>query len=445
MRIKNKIALYLLGKKEGFDMKTLKDFVARTQHWTIEQWRTYHNEHIPALIKQAYTNVPFYRQWFDAAGIKPEDIRTVDDLEKIPIVRKSDLIAHGADFRAINASEYAMIHHHTGGTTGTPCAYDMDRYSWALNWALKMRTFEWGGYTYGEDELGVMAGGSLIPGARGGWKNRLWRYVNNYYSMPASHLTIEILEQYYNYLKNNQVRFLRGYPSALTTLAEYIREHHGTLPMQAVFTTAEMLLPHQRIIMEEAFQCKLFDTYGCGDGMGHATECEVHGELHVCEECSILQIVDENGKEVHDGEEGEIVLTALYNYGFPFIRYAPGDRAVKSEKKCECGRETKMIRVLNGRSSDNFKLANGKIINALSLPFEELTDEVAQFQIVQEALDKVELLLVPKNEILPQRIKDFESLLAYHCGEGIQVMVRIVDHIELPHSGKLRYVISKVQ
>lgn len=426
-------------------MKTLKDFVARTQHWTIEQWRTYHNEHIPALIKQAYTNVPFYRQWFDAAGIKPEDIRTVDDLEKIPIVRKSDLIAHGADFRAINASEYAMIHHHTGGTTGTPCAYDMDRYSWALNWALKMRTFEWGGYTYGEDELGVMAGGSLIPGARGGWKNRLWRYVNNYYSMPASHLTIEILEQYYNYLKNNQVRFLRGYPSALTTLAEYIREHHGTLPMQAVFTTAEMLLPHQRIIMEEAFQCKLFDTYGCGDGMGHATECEVHGELHVCEECSILQIVDENGKEVHDGEEGEIVLTALYNYGFPFIRYAPGDRAVKSEKKCECGRETKMIRVLNGRSSDNFKLANGKIINALSLPFEELTDEVAQFQIVQEALDKVELLLVPKNEILPQRIKDFESLLAYHCGEGIQVMVRIVDHIELPHSGKLRYVISKVQ
>ena len=445
MRIKNKIALYLLGKKEGFDMKTLKDFVARTQHWTIEQWRTYHNEHIPPLIKQAYTNVPFYRQWFDAAGIKPEDIQTVDDLEKIPIVRKPDLIAHGADFCAINASEYAMIHHHTGGTTGTPCAYDMDRYSWALNWALKMRTFEWGGYTYGEDELGVMAGGSLIPGACGGWKNRLWRYVNNYYSMPASHLTIEILEQYYNYLKNNQVRFLRGYPSALTTLAEYIQEHHGTLPMQAVFTTAEMLLPHQRKIMEEAFQCKLFDTYGCGDGMGHATECEVHGELHVCEECSILQIVDENGKEVHDGEEGEIVLTALYHYGFPFIRYAPGDRAVKSEKKCECGRETKMIRVLNGRSSDNFKLANGKIINALSLPFEELTDEVAQFQIVQEALDKVELLLVPKNEIPPQRIKDFESLLAYHCGEGIQVIVRIVDHIELPHSGKLRYVISKVQ
>ena len=443
--IKHKLALYLLGKKEGFDMNQLKLFVQKSQYWTLEQWRTYHNEHIPALIQQAYNNVPFYRQWFDTAGIKPEDIRTVDDLIKIPIVRKADLIAHGADFRAKNASNYAMEPHHTGGTSGTPCAYDMDRYSWALNWALKMRTFEWGGYTYGEDELGVMAGGSLIPGARGDWKNRLWQFVNNYHLMPATHLTDEMLGQHYNYLINNHVRFLRGYPSTLIILAEYVREHYGILPMQAVFTTAEMLLPHQRKIMEEVFQCKLFDTYGCGDGMGHATECEVHGELHVCEECSIMQIVDMQGREVHDGEEGEIVLTALYNFGFPFIRYAPGDRAVKSEKKCACGRETKMIRVLNGRSSDNFKLANGKIINALSLPIEELTDEVAKFQIVQEAVDRVELLIVPKGKIQPQRVKNLESLLAYHCGDGIQVAVRIVDHIETPHSGKLRYVISKVQ
>lgn len=425
-------------------MNALKDFVTQTQHWTSEQWRIYHNEHIPALIQQAYNNVPFYRQWFDAAGIKPEDIRTVDDLIKIPIVRKADLIAHGADFRAENASEYAMIHHHTGGTTGTPCAYDMDRYSWALNWALKMRTFEWGGFTYGDNTLGVMAGGSLVPGKRGGWKNRLWQYVNNYYTLPVTHMTDEILEGYYQNLKRRHVQFMRGYPSTLIVLAEYVRAHHGTLPMQAVFTTAEMLLPHQRKIMEEVFACKLFDTYGCGDGMGHATECEVHSELHVCEECSIMQIVDEDGHEVKDGEEGEIVLTALYNYGFPFIRYAPGDRAVKSEKKCACGRETKMIRVLNGRSSDNFKLANGKILNGLSLPFEEMTEEVKQFQIVQEAKDKVTLLLVPLGKITEKRLADLKTLLEYHCGEGIEVDVKVVEHIELPTSGKMRYVISKM-
>ena len=179
--------------------------------------------------------------------------------------------------------------------------------------------------------------------------------------------------------------------------------------------------------------------------MGHATECEKHGELHVCEECSIMQIVDKNGKEVKDGEEGEIVLTALYNYGFPFIRYAPGDRAVKSERKCACGRETKMIRVLNGRSSDNFKLANGKILNAFSLPIEELTGEIRQFQVVQEAKDRVSLLIIPKGTMSDERIKGLQTLLEYHCGEGIKVDVHVVEHIELPVSGKRRFVVSKVK
>ncbi len=443
--IKSKLALFLLGKKEGFDMGKLVKFVRQSQYWTKEQWAEYHNARIPALIEQAYAHSPFYKQWFDTAGLKPEDIRTVEDLEKIPIVRKKDLITHGAEFRTDNAGEYAMIHHHTGGTTGTPCAYDMDRYSWALNWALKMRTFEWGGFTYGDDKLGVMAGGSLNPGKNAGWKNKLWRYVNNYYSMPITQMTDEILEEYYWHLKKKNVRFLRGYPSTLMVLAEYVHEHHGTLPMKAVFTTAEMLLPHQRKVMEEVFECKLFDTYGCGDGMGHATECEEHGELHVCEECSVMQIVDKDGKEVHDGEEGEIVLTALYNFGFPFIRYAPGDMAVKSEKKCACGRDTKMIRVLNGRVADNFKLANGKILSAFSLPFEELTDEVKQFQIVQEARERVELRVVPLKKISENRLADLKALLEYHCGEGIEVSVKVVEQIEMPHSGKRRYVISKIQ
>ena len=442
--LKHKFALYLLGKKDGFDMTKMRNFVMESQYWTKEQRDAYHNELIYPLIKHAYTNVPFYKQWLDNANLKPEDIRTVEDLYKIPIVRKKELVKYNQDFHAANFDDYVMVHHHTGGTTGTPCAYYMDRYSWALDWALKMRTFEWGGFTYGDDRIAVMAGGSLIPGKRGGWKNRLWQYINNYYPMPATHLTPDIMEQHYRYIKSINIRFMRGYPSAISIFAEYIRDNHGTLPLQAVFTTAEMLLPHQRKLIEQVFLCKPFDTYGCGDGMACATECAEHGELHISEECSIMQIVDKNGKEVKDGEEGEIVLTALYNYGFPFIRYAPGDMAIKSERKCACGRETKMIRLLNGRTSDNFKLANGKILNAFSLPIEALTEEIAQFQVVQEALNKVTLLIIPRGTISKQRLEDLKILLEYHCGEGINVDVKVVDSIEVPSSGKRRFIVSKV-
>lgn len=443
--IKSKLALFLLGKKEGFNMSAMRRFVHETESWSQSDWTKYHNEHIPALIEHTYAHVPFYRQLWDKAGINPSEIHTVADLEKLPIVRKHDLIAHLEKFKADDIASYPMIHHHTGGTTGTPCAYYMDRYSWALNWALKMQTFVWAGYHYGEDTLGVMAGGSLTPGKKAGWKHQLWRYVNNYYSMPVTQLTDEKLDEYYQHLKTHHINFLRGYPSTIYTLAEYIDRVYGTLPMQAVFTTAEMLLPHQRTLMEKVFACHLYDTYGCGDGMGHATECDAHGELHVMEHCSVMQIVDSKGNEVGDGDEGEIVLTDLYNFGFPFIRYAPGDRAIKSTKKCACGRQTKMIRTLLGRTADNFKLANGRVLSAFSLPFEELTGEVKQFQVVQEKVDRVVLLLVPKVEISIDRQNELKELLQFHCGDGIEVEVQVVDHIELPSSGKTRYIVTKVK
>ena len=442
--IKSKIALYLLGKKEGFDMNKLCNFVRQTENWTEFQWAEYHNKHIRCLLEHTYKHVPFYQRLMHEAGVSPDNVLSVKDLDKLPVIRKSDLIEHFEEFRADNIDDFHMIHHHTGGTTGTPCAYYMDRYSWALNWALKMRTFEWAGYHYGEDCLGVLAGGSLIPGANCGWKHRLWRYVNNYYSMPITHLTEDILEEYYEQLKMRNIRFLRGYPSAISVLAEYCINREP-LPMKAVFTTAEMLLPHQRRLIEQAFLCKPFDTYGCGDGMGFATECEQHGEMHISEECSITQIVDKNGRCVKDGEEGELVMTALYNFGFPFIRYAPGDMAVKSEKLCACGRRTKMIRVLNGRTSDNFKLINGNTLNALSLPFEDLTAEVKRFQVVQEAIDRVDLLIVPKKDITQERLLDWKKLLEFHCGQGVKVNVKLVESIETPYSGKMRYVISKVE
>jgi phenylacetate-CoA ligase len=83
----------------------------------------------------------------------------------------------------------------------------------------------------------------------------------------------------------------------------------------------------------------------------------------------------------------------------PFIRYAPGDMAIKSDKKCDCGRSFPMIEKIIGRTSDVIKLINGRVLNGLSIPFEELTTEVDKFQIVQEASDRVEVLLVPRGEL----------------------------------------------
>lgn len=442
--MKSELFLFFLGKKDGFDMQANRRFVKESQFWSPSQIKDYQNALLIPMVEHAYRNVKYYKRIFDLLGISASDIREIADLTKIPIIRKKDIIENQSDFVADNYRQYKATKHHTGGTTGIPCAYYTDRKSWAMNWALKMRTFDWAGYRYGKDRLGVMAGGSLNPNKEMSLTHRIWRNVNNYYTMPITHMDDEIMAEYAEQLREQKIRFLRGYPSAIYSFAQYLIEHNIAIPLKCVFTTAEMLFSHQRETIKKAFLCEVYDTYGCGDGMGNATECERHDGLHVCHECSIMEILDENGREVPPGEEGEVVLTSLYDYAMPLIRYAPGDRAIKLNKTCSCGRSMPLIKII-GRSSDVFRLSNGVVFNGLSLPYEELTEELNRFQIVQEAADKVVVLLETKNTFDTLKINAFRDLISKHCGEGIQVEVKVVDRIEVPVSEKFRYVISKVK
>lgn len=438
------ILFYLLGKKNGFDMKANMSLVRQSQYWTPEQTEAYQMRHLRALLEHAYRHVPYYRLSFDRLGLKPSDIQSTTDLCHFRPIRKQDVLNNPQAFMADNASSFKWRKHVTGGTTGQLLTYYQDSKAWALNWALKIRTFEWAGYHYGKDRLGVMAGGSLSPQRNMSLNGYVWRKANNYYSMPITHLDEEVMDQYCCQLQSQRIRFLRGYPSALATFASFLRDEGRHLPMKAVFSTAEVLYPHQRELMREAFGCEVFDTYGCGDGMGHATECECHHGLHVCSEASVMQIVDEEGNCVASGEEGEVVLTSLFDYTMPLIRYAPGDRAVVKRGPCPCGRGGMMLERIAGRVADTFKLPNGRVLNGLSIPFEELSKTLAHFQIVQVKPNVVEVRIVPKMTVKTDLIERIKNLMRYHCGEGVTIEVCIVDRIEVPPSGKFRHIVSEV-
>lgn len=442
--MKSKLFLYLLGKQCGFSMSEYRKLVEESQYWNNDQIQDYQIAKLQPLIVHAFKDVPQYQKIFKSIGMIPDDIKTINDLKYLPIIHKQEVMDATEEFLAVNYKIFKASKHHTGGTTGIPFSYYTDRNAWALNWALKMRTFDWAGFHYGDDRLGVMAGGSLNPNTRMSISHRLWRFANNYYTMPITHMDGEIMKEYATQLAKQRIQFLRGYPSAINTFSEYLNERNQRIALKGIFTTAEMLLPHQRDSIKKAFGCDIFDTYGCGDGMGHATECEKHEGLHICHETSIMEIVDSNGNEVKEGKEGEIVLTSLYDYAMPLIRYAPGDRAVKLTHKCSCGRQMPLIKII-GRTSDAFTLANGTILNGLSLPYEELTEDLRRFQIIQEASDSVTLKLEPKHTLESEKIDRYYKLMQYHCGEGINIDIEIVDKIEVPSSEKFRYVISRIK
>lgn len=426
-------------------MKADLNLVRESQYWSPEQTEAYQVEHLRVLLEHAYQHVPYYRKAFDGIGAKPSDIRSTADLCSLKPIRKSDILADPSAFLADNRSAFNTRKHVTGGTTGELLTYYQDSRAWALNWALKMRTFEWGGYHFGKDRIGVMAGGSLAPQRKASHGKSLWQRACNYFPMPITHLDETVMDAFYLQIQRQHIHFLRGYPSALAAFASYLHDMDEYLPMKSVFTTAEILYPHQREVMRKVFGCEVFDAYGCGDGMGHATECELHRGLHVCPEASVMQVVDERGNEVDPGEEGEVVLTSLFDYAMPLIRYAPGDRAVLKKGPCPCGRGGMMLQRISGRVADVFELSNGRVLNGLSIPFEELNRDLVRFQIIQETPDRVVMKIVPRSTVKMDLVEKIKRVMRYHCGEGITVRVCVVDRIDVPPSGKFRYIVSKIK
>ena len=441
---RSKLTFFLLGKKYGFNLAKTLAFVKDSQYWSKEQITAYQNKHLQQLITHAYNNVPYYTKQFNALNLKPSDIKTKEDLHKLPIINKKIVADNFNDFLAKDFKERKTLRRHTGGTTGLAFEFYNDVKSWAINWAVKKRAFEWGKYVVGKDKLAVLAGGSLLPQDGMGLKDRLWRYLQNFHSMPITKMTPEIMHKYVLELKENKIQFLRGYPTAVYTLAKYMVNNNLKVPLTSIFTTAEMLYDYQRETMREAFGCEVYDWYGCGDGVGNALQCSKHEGFHISFETSIFEIIKNDGNEANDEEKGEVVLTSLHDYAMPFIRYAPGDIAIKGNDNCECGRKLTRINKIVGRSSDIIEFSNGITLNGLSIPFEAWTDKISKFQIVQVEKDSVEVLFIPTKGFTEQDTQAALDIMKYQCGEGVNIKISLVKKIPTPKSGKFRYVISKV-
>ena len=213
--------------------------------------------------------------------------------------------------------------------------------------------------------------------------------------------------------------------------------------MKGIFTTAEMLFPEHREEIEKVFMCPINDAYGCGEGMVGASQCEMHSSYHIHVETSYLELVDQDGQAVPAGVEGEIIASSLHDFAMPFIRYAPGDRAVFGKGKCACGRSLPLFDVIKGRSSDLIYLPNGNVINGLSLPFEALGKILKQFQLVQAEDDRLLLNIVPQPGFTAKDRVWLQDYLMSVAGDGVRVEVKELQEIAKTEAGKFRYVIAK--
>lgn len=308
------------------------------------------NERLAKQVKHVYDNVSMYRERMDEMGIKPEDIKTIDDLKKLPFTTKDDLREQYPYGLLATPLENCVRIQSTSGTTGRRVVAFYTQNDIDLWEECCARAIVAAGGTK-EDVVHVSYGYGLFtggPGLNGG------SHKVGSLTLPMSSGNTERQIQFMTDLGST---ILCCTPSYAAYLAEAIHERgvKDQIKLKAGIFGAEAWTEEMRRDIEEKLGIKAYDIYGLTEisGPGVSFECEEQAGMHINEDHFIAEVIDPNtGEVLPDGEKGELVFTSITKEAFPLIRYRTRDICILSRKKCSCGRtHVKMTKPL-GRSDD---------------------------------------------------------------------------------------------
>lgn len=415
-------------------------FLEESQWWSLEDQKSYQDERLRTLVRHAYDNCMYYRQLFDELNLKPSDIHTADDLKKLPILEKSTIRKHYAQMRASNWPERRKIRVFTGGTTGTALNLISDRathdWQWAVWWRHRRR-FD----LDIRDSFVEFAGRPVVP--LKSMKPPIWRRnlpMRQTY-VSVHHMNGPNMEALYKYLLRRNVKYFAGYPSGLYLFATYLLENGLRLrnPPKMTVTGSETLLPHQRRIIERAFDTRITDQYGASENCGNISECEYH-KYHVDMEFGIIEFLPLPGMP---DQVRRIVCTSLTNPAMPLIRYNIGDIATLSNANCPCGRQAPLVEKIDGRIESYIITPDGRYLGRLDFLFKD-TDAVEEAQLFQDALNHVTVRIVKSPHYTDKHEKSLMTDLRRYLGDKIRIDVDYVNEIPREPNGKFRQIISTV-
>ena len=316
-----------------------------------ETLRKIQSKRLVSMVKRCYENVPFYRKKFDEMGLKPEDIRSIDDIVKLPFTVKQDLRdTYPFGLVAVPRGELARVHA-SSGTTGkqTVVAYTKhDLNVWARGAA---RAIVGTGGTK-EDFVHVSYGYGLFTGGLG--------LHDGAELLGATVIPVSSGNT------NRQVQILQDYgsdilcctPSYAMYIGETVRDKGidpKTLKVRIGIFGAEPWTEEMRREIEKSLAIKAYDIYGLSEiaGPGVACECEEQAGMHVQEDFFYPEIIDPvTGEQLPDGEEGELVFTCIGKEALPLLRYRTRDIASLTHEPCKCGRTLVRMTKPKGRTDD---------------------------------------------------------------------------------------------
>lgn len=354
----------------------------------------------------AYNNTKFWHEWFEAAGIKPGEVRKLEDLGKLPVSTKKDILQKPLQDR-LSCDPSSCVKMTTSGTTGGPMdVYYSKKFSKLIAYNLHFRIRNWVHSKFlrksltisfsstanlpVEEKRSIGAENNAHPHARrkqalglgspilGPLINRVQNYA--YVSSDISEVIPKLVEV-------NPYRITSN-ASYFRMLADYTRENEVRIRPERLWFIGEPVDEPGRLYVEQTLRAPAYQAYGCNQVGLIANECVEKNGMHVLSDFLVLEILDERGQPTALGERGEIVVTGLLNEAMPLIRYKVGDIGYMSTETsgCSCGRTLPILQSVEGRTVDHIKLPSGRVVSPkriLTLMHE--IPDLPRSQLIQEA------------------------------------------------------------
>ena len=431
--IRPRLLWTLLNRRRAPGWRRHLEAIERVAALEPEAFEAWQAEALQRHLDWAQATIPYHRERVPAGA----------SLSDFPVLHRADVQAHREGLRDPERAPEDLWQGTSGGSTGEPVIVYQEHASWVYDVATEFHLLgSWGirpwtrsAYIWGSD-LDIQA----LP-RRERLQNRLLGgFLVNAFRMGEAELA-----QAADDLERHQPVYIQGYASALALMAAWLLEHrpdHGIRP-RAIRSSAEMLTPETRELVERAFAAKVYDFYGSREIPSIAAECPA-GRLHALGHGRVVEIVDDDGHAAEPGVPGRILVTDLVNRVFGLIRYEIGDVSAWADPgPCPCGSPYPALERIHGRTSDFITTPNGERLHGEW--FTHLfygRERVARFQVHQPRLDRLEVRSV--GEATESDLADILAAIRERVGAGVTVVFEKVDEIPTTASGKHRFTRSDV-
>lgn len=415
---------------------------ARREYARIDTNGLNSNQQAFVRCKHFERNNSFYHSFLKSKGVN--NIQNWDD---IPIIQKKDFQLNIEQI--IGDGSLNKLHvHSTSGSTGTPFYFAKNKFCHAMTWAhTDAKLLEHGidiGTSLQARFYGIPLGGFKY------YKERVKDFLGARVRYPVFDLSDENLLKVLQDFKIKKFEYINGYTSSLVVFAKFLIARNIVLKeicptLRLVMPTSEVCDDIDRKNLEKGFGVKVVNEYGAAELDVIAME-DVDGDFVLNEETLFVEILDDHNIPVNPGEEGKVIITALYNEAMPFIRYEIGDRAVLSEK-VKNGR--RVLEKVIGRTNDIIKLPSGKVSPGLTFYYisKKLLEEggkIKEFVIRQRALDQFVLEYVADSEMSVCDKENVNKALELYLESGLKVDFVQKQLIERTKAGKLKHFFSEI-